>query len=126
MLQPNYTTFESMSTCISDHDALFPPVKAEQALLNLYFGAETVPLPYVYNNTDLVIRERTSLALHYQSRHHGILMSLKSPLHQLQTQFAILKVFVVKNLYIGQLHSVVILSNHHYRRQLGQSLHQTS
>jgi hypothetical protein len=61
VLQPNDTTFESMCTCIAD--AHFPPVEAEQAFLNLYFGAEVVPLPSVYNNVNLMIRERSSLAL---------------------------------------------------------------
>ncbi|KAI0038119.1 glycosyltransferase family 8 protein [Auriscalpium vulgare] len=38
--------------------ARFPLLEAEQAFLNLYFGAETVRLPYEYNG-NLVIKERS-------------------------------------------------------------------
>lgn len=56
VLQPNHTTFESVRARIAD--ARFPPDEAEQAFLNLYFGADAVRLPYVYN-ANLVIRERS-------------------------------------------------------------------
>src|SRR5216683_2262985 len=56
VLQPNRSTYESMLERISD--ARFPLREAEQAFLNLYFGADAVRLPYVYNS-NLVIVERS-------------------------------------------------------------------
>jgi len=58
VLHPNQTTYESMLARI--HDARFPPDQAEQAFLNLYFGADAVRLPYVYN-ANLAIHERSSV-----------------------------------------------------------------
>jgi hypothetical protein len=55
-LRPNQTTFESMLSQLDD--ARYPPNEAEQAFLNLYFGADVVRLPYVYN-ANLAIRERS-------------------------------------------------------------------
>ncbi|KAH9977491.1 nucleotide-diphospho-sugar transferase [Russula compacta] len=40
-------------------DARRPPEEAEQAFLNVYFGADAVRLPYVYN-ANLAIRERSA------------------------------------------------------------------
>jgi len=56
VLHPNHTTFESMRARIAD--ARFPPAEAEQAFLNVYFGADAVRLPYLYN-ANLAIRERS-------------------------------------------------------------------
>ena len=56
VLQPNHTTFENVRARIND--ARFPPVEAEQAFLNVYFGADAVRLPYMYN-ANLVIHERS-------------------------------------------------------------------
>lgn len=56
VLHPNHTTFESVRARIDD--ARFPPGEAEQAFLNLYFGADAVRLPYLYN-ANLAIRERS-------------------------------------------------------------------
>ncbi|KAI0246850.1 nucleotide-diphospho-sugar transferase [Lactifluus subvellereus] len=55
-LHPNSSTFESMRARIGD--ARFPAEEAEQAFLNVYFGADAVRLPYVYN-ANLAIRERS-------------------------------------------------------------------
>jgi inositol phosphorylceramide glucuronosyltransferase 1 len=55
-LHPNTSTFESVRTRISD--ARYPAKEAEQAFLNLYFGADVVRLPYFYN-ANLAIRERS-------------------------------------------------------------------
>jgi glycogenin glucosyltransferase len=41
-------------------DARYPPGEAKQAFLNLYFGADIVHLPYVYN-ANLVINNRTPM-----------------------------------------------------------------
>jgi glycogenin glucosyltransferase len=58
VLQPNQTTYESMLSRI--HDARYAPGEAEQAFLNLYFGADAVRLPYVYN-ANLAIHERSPM-----------------------------------------------------------------
>lgn len=55
-LHPNSSTFESVRARIDD--ARFPATEAEQAFLNLYFGADAVRLPYMYN-ANLAIRERS-------------------------------------------------------------------
>ncbi|KAF8474345.1 nucleotide-diphospho-sugar transferase [Russula ochroleuca] len=56
VLHPNHTTFENVRARITD--ARYPPGEAEQAFLNLYFGADAVRLPYLYN-ANLAIRERS-------------------------------------------------------------------
>lgn len=56
VLHPNHTTYESILARIAD--ARYPPGEAEQAFLNLYFGADVVRLPYLYN-ANLAIRERS-------------------------------------------------------------------
>ncbi|KAH9960028.1 nucleotide-diphospho-sugar transferase [Russula dissimulans] len=56
VLHPNYTTFERMRARI--YDARFPPGEAEQAFFNVYFGADAVRLPYLYN-ANLAIVERS-------------------------------------------------------------------
>jgi hypothetical protein len=56
VLHPNHTTYESVLARIAD--ARYPPGEAEQAFLNLYFGADAVRLPYVYN-ANLAIHDRT-------------------------------------------------------------------
>jgi glycogenin glucosyltransferase len=56
VLQPNWSTYESMLERMSD--ARFPLQEAEQAFLNVYFGADAVRLPYVYN-ANLAIVERS-------------------------------------------------------------------
>ena len=55
-LHPNSTTFENMLARIAD--ARFNPQEAEQAFMNVYFGADAVHLPYMYN-ANLAIRERS-------------------------------------------------------------------
>jgi hypothetical protein len=55
-LHTNSTTFESLRARIAD--ARFNPHEAEQSFLNVYFGADAVRLPYVYN-ANLAIRERS-------------------------------------------------------------------
>jgi glycogenin glucosyltransferase len=56
VLHPNHTTYESVLSQIAE--ARYPPGEAEQAFLNLYFGADVVRLPYLYN-ANLAIRERS-------------------------------------------------------------------
>ncbi len=56
VLHPNHTTHESVLARIAD--ARYPPGEAEQAFLNLYFVADAVRLPYVYN-ANLVVHERS-------------------------------------------------------------------
>ncbi|KAI9438761.1 nucleotide-diphospho-sugar transferase [Lactarius indigo] len=56
VLHPNSTTFESVHARMAD--ARYNPRMAEQAFLNVYFGADAVRLPYVYN-ANLAIRERS-------------------------------------------------------------------
>ncbi len=56
VLHPNHTTYESLLARIAD--ARYPPGEAEQAFLNLYFGADVVRLPYLYN-ANLAIHERS-------------------------------------------------------------------
>ena len=55
-LRPNNHTFESLHARIAD--ARYDPGEAEQSFLNLYFGADVVRLPYLYN-ANLAIRERS-------------------------------------------------------------------
>jgi hypothetical protein len=55
-LHPSNTTFESLSARIAD--ARYNPREAEQSFLNVYFGADAVRLPYLYN-ANLAIRERS-------------------------------------------------------------------
>ena len=55
-LRPNNHTFESLYARIAD--ARYDPGEAEQSFLNLYFGADAVRLPYLYN-ANLAIRERS-------------------------------------------------------------------
>ena len=55
-LRPNSTLFTSMTTQIAR--AHYPTLEAEQAFLNLFFGAEALRLPYAYN-ANLAIRQRT-------------------------------------------------------------------
>ena len=55
-LHTNNSTFERM--CARIADARFNPFEAEQAFLNVYFGADAVRLPYMYN-VNLAIRERS-------------------------------------------------------------------
>jgi inositol phosphorylceramide glucuronosyltransferase 1 len=55
-LHPNSTTFESVRARIND--ARFSAEEAEQAFLNVYFAADAVRLPYIYN-ANLAIRERS-------------------------------------------------------------------
>ena len=54
VLRPSIDTFKSLYARI--HDARYNPGEAEQSFLNLYFGADAVRLPYLYN-ANLVIRE---------------------------------------------------------------------
>ena len=56
VLHPSNATFENLYARIAD--ARFNPLEAEQAFLNLYFGADVVRLPYLYN-ANLAIRERS-------------------------------------------------------------------
>jgi len=56
VLHPSNATFESVRARIAD--ARFDPLYAEQAFLNVYFGADAVRLPYMYN-ANLAIRERS-------------------------------------------------------------------
>ncbi|KAF8267129.1 nucleotide-diphospho-sugar transferase [Lactarius quietus] len=56
VLHPNNATFESLYARIAD--ARFNPLEAEQAFLNVYFGADAVRLPYMYN-ANLAIHERS-------------------------------------------------------------------
>ena len=56
VLHPNHTTYENVLARMAD--ARYPPGEAEQAFLNLYFGADVVRLPYVYN-ANLAIHDRT-------------------------------------------------------------------
>lgn len=55
-LHTSSATFESVRARIAD--ARFSPLEAEQAFLNVYFGADAVRLPYAYN-ANLAIRERS-------------------------------------------------------------------
>ena len=55
VLHPNHTTYENVLARMAD--ARYPPGEAEQAFLNLYFGADVVRLPYVYN-ANLAIHDR--------------------------------------------------------------------
>ena len=55
-LHPSNDTFESLYARIAD--ARYNPHEAEQSFLNVYFGADAVRLPYVYN-ANLAIRERS-------------------------------------------------------------------
>ena len=55
-LHPSNATFENLNERIAD--ARFNPHEAEQAFLNVYFGADAVRLPYLYN-ANLAIRERS-------------------------------------------------------------------
>jgi Glycosyl transferase family 8 len=56
VLHPSNSTFDGVRTRIGD--ARFPAKEAEQAFLNVYFGADAVRLPYIYN-ANLAIRERS-------------------------------------------------------------------
>lgn len=56
VLHTNHSTFDNMLARIAD--ARFPAKEAEQAFLNLYFGADVVRLPYWYN-TNIGVRERS-------------------------------------------------------------------
>ncbi|KAH9030443.1 glycosyltransferase family 8 protein [Lactarius pseudohatsudake] len=56
VLHTSSATFEIMRARIAD--ARFDPYEAEQAFLNVYFGADAVRLPYAYN-VNLAIRERS-------------------------------------------------------------------
>ncbi|KAH8981672.1 glycosyltransferase family 8 protein [Lactarius akahatsu] len=56
VLHPSSAAFETMRARIAD--ARFNPREADQAFLNVYFGADAVRLPYVYNG-NLAIRERS-------------------------------------------------------------------
>ncbi|KAH9027569.1 nucleotide-diphospho-sugar transferase [Lactarius hengduanensis] len=56
VLHTGSATFETMRAQIAD--ARFDPREADQAFLNVYFGADAVRLPYVYN-ANLAIRERS-------------------------------------------------------------------
>ena len=56
VLRPNSTVFADMVARIAS--ARYPALEAEQAFLNVYFGAEAARLPYAYN-ANLAIRERT-------------------------------------------------------------------
>ncbi|TFY81886.1 hypothetical protein EWM64_g2123 [Hericium alpestre] len=46
-LRPSTAVFENLFARMEE--AVYPPIMAEQAYLNLYFGAEVVRLPYIYN-----------------------------------------------------------------------------
>ncbi|KAH8976693.1 glycosyltransferase family 8 protein [Lactarius akahatsu] len=56
VLHPSSAAFETMRAQIAN--ARFNPREADQAFLNVYFGADAVRLPYVYNG-NLAIRERS-------------------------------------------------------------------
>ncbi|THH14100.1 hypothetical protein EW146_g6191 [Bondarzewia mesenterica] len=73
-LRPDNATFTHMLHNLER--AVFPPLEAEQAFLNIYFAAETVRLPYVYNgnlaiklrNPDMWTAMRNDLrVVHYTS-----------------------------------------------------------
>ncbi|KAH9942141.1 nucleotide-diphospho-sugar transferase [Epithele typhae] len=55
-LRPDSALYADMASKIAS--ARYPPKEAEQAFLNLYFGAEALRLPYAYN-ANLAIRQRT-------------------------------------------------------------------
>jgi len=74
-LRPNQSTFESMLGRVDD--ARYPPGEAEQAFLNLYFGADVIRLPYVYS-ANLVIRERSPV-LWYAVRDEMRIVHYTSP-----------------------------------------------
>ena len=57
VLHPDSSTFENMRARIAD--ARFDLFEAEQAFLNVYFGADAVRLPYMYS-VNLAIRERSA------------------------------------------------------------------
>jgi Glycosyl transferase family 8 len=57
-LRPNTTVFEDMLEKIET--AVFPPVMAEQAFLNVYFGSQVVRLPFAYNG-NLAIKRRSPM-----------------------------------------------------------------
>ncbi|KAF5336680.1 hypothetical protein D9758_015685 [Tetrapyrgos nigripes] len=54
--KPSTRTFEEMRAKLET--ASFPLAEAEQAFLNLYFGAKMVRLPYAYN-ANIVVKERS-------------------------------------------------------------------
>ncbi|KAJ8508171.1 hypothetical protein ONZ45_g9514 [Pleurotus djamor] len=54
-LKPSSTILEHMKGTIGT--ARYPPTQAEQAFLNLYFGAKAARLPYIYN-ANLAIKHR--------------------------------------------------------------------
>ena len=56
VLRPDSALFADMLA--KSASARYPALEAEQAFLNLYFGAEALRLPYAYN-ANLAIRERT-------------------------------------------------------------------
>ncbi|KAH9027572.1 glycosyltransferase family 8 protein [Lactarius hengduanensis] len=56
VLHTSSATFDTVRARIAD--ARFNPSQAEQAFLNVYFGADAVRLPYAYN-ANLAIRERS-------------------------------------------------------------------
>ncbi|THH20271.1 hypothetical protein EW146_g1053 [Bondarzewia mesenterica] len=55
VLRPNNETLTNMIGSLER--ARFPPLEAEQAFLNLYYGGEALRLPYVYN-ANLAIKQR--------------------------------------------------------------------
>ncbi|KAA1479178.1 nucleotide-diphospho-sugar transferase [Dentipellis sp. KUC8613] len=65
VLRPATRVFRALLAHMED--ARFPPGEAEQAYLNLYFGAEVVKLPYVYN-ANLVIKVRSPSMWSFMSR----------------------------------------------------------
>ncbi|KAA1470683.1 nucleotide-diphospho-sugar transferase [Dentipellis sp. KUC8613] len=64
-LQTSTKVFDNMIARMDG--AQYPLRMAEQAYLNLYFGAETVKLPYVYN-ANLVIKLRSPRLWHFMSK----------------------------------------------------------
>ena len=56
VLHTSNETFENLSARIAD--ARFDPHEAEQSFLNVYFGADALRLPYLYN-ANLAIHERS-------------------------------------------------------------------
>ncbi|KAI0063801.1 nucleotide-diphospho-sugar transferase [Artomyces pyxidatus] len=67
VLRPSTDVFAHMMATLGE--ARFPLKDAEQAFLNLYFGADVVRLPYVYNG-NLVIKERSPVM--WQAMHDSV------------------------------------------------------
>ncbi|TFY76383.1 hypothetical protein EWM64_g7627 [Hericium alpestre] len=65
LLRPSTAVFENLLAHMED--AVYPPGEAEQAYLNLYFGAEAVRLPYIYN-ANLVAKIRSPKLWNFMSR----------------------------------------------------------